>query len=51
MNQVGREGTGFGSDTNHAAILARLGDDTPFRDWTKDELATAICDRVVALRT
>jgi phosphopantothenoylcysteine decarboxylase/phosphopantothenate--cysteine ligase len=48
-NEVGREGTGFGAETNHAAILARGGEDEPLRDWTKRELATAICDRVAKL--
>jgi phosphopantothenoylcysteine decarboxylase/phosphopantothenate--cysteine ligase len=49
VNEVGREGTGFGTDTNHAAILDRHGVDEPLREWTKDELAAAICDRLVAL--
>ena len=49
LNEVGREGTGFGSDTNHAAILSRSGADEPLRRWTKTELATAICDRLAAL--
>ena len=49
VNEVGREGTGFGSETDHAAILSSEGVDVPFRDWTKDELATAICDRLVGL--
>ncbi len=49
VNEVGRSGTGFGSDTNHAAILSALGDDEPFRDWTKQELAAAILDRVAKL--
>jgi phosphopantothenoylcysteine decarboxylase/phosphopantothenate--cysteine ligase len=49
VNEVGRPGTGFGSETNRAAILAREGDDTPLRDWTKAELARAICDRLAAL--
>jgi phosphopantothenoylcysteine decarboxylase/phosphopantothenate--cysteine ligase len=49
VNEVGRPGTGFGSDTNRAAILAREGDDTPLREWTKPELARAICDRLVSL--
>ena len=48
VNEVGRLGTGFGSDTNHAAILAADGGDLPFRDWTKAELATVICDRLAA---
>jgi phosphopantothenoylcysteine decarboxylase/phosphopantothenate--cysteine ligase len=49
VNEVGREGTGFGTDTNHAAILDRRGTGEPLREWTKDELAAAICDRLVAL--
>src|SRR5439155_1742504 len=49
VNQVGRPGTGFGSPTNRAAILARSGDDTPLRQWTKPELAAAICDRIAVL--
>ncbi|HET6712125.1 MAG TPA: bifunctional phosphopantothenoylcysteine decarboxylase/phosphopantothenate--cysteine ligase CoaBC [Actinomycetota bacterium] len=47
-NEVGRPGTGFGSETNHAAILDATGDDVPLRRWTKAELARAIVDRVVA---
>ena len=49
VNEVGRPGTGFGSDTNHAAILAASGEDLPFRDWTKAELAAAICDRLAVV--
>jgi phosphopantothenoylcysteine decarboxylase/phosphopantothenate--cysteine ligase len=49
VNEVGRTGTGFGSETNRAAILAASGDDQGFRDWTKPELAAAICDRLAAL--
>lgn len=48
-NLVGSPGTGFGSTTNRAAILATGGDDVPMRDWTKRELASAVCDRVVLL--
>jgi len=48
-NEVGRPGTGFGSETNRAAILAADGADEPLRDRTKRELATAICDRLAAL--
>jgi phosphopantothenoylcysteine decarboxylase/phosphopantothenate--cysteine ligase len=48
-NQVGEPGTGFGSDTNRAAILGSTGDDIPLREWTKRELAAAICDRIAAL--
>lgn len=50
-NLVGREGTGFGSDTNDAAIVSREGEDEPLRTWTKEELASAICDRLVKLLT
>jgi phosphopantothenoylcysteine decarboxylase / phosphopantothenate---cysteine ligase len=46
VNRVGEEGTGFGADTNRAMILARDGDDEPPREWTKRELAAAICDRL-----
>ncbi|MFB3738575.1 MAG: bifunctional phosphopantothenoylcysteine decarboxylase/phosphopantothenate--cysteine ligase CoaBC [Candidatus Velamenicoccus archaeovorus] len=49
VNEVGRPGTGFGSDTNHAAILSPQGDDEPLRTWTKRELAAAICDRLAKL--
>jgi phosphopantothenoylcysteine decarboxylase/phosphopantothenate--cysteine ligase len=48
-NEVGREGTGFGSDTNRAAIMSATGDDDPLRDWTKGELARALVDRIAAL--
>jgi phosphopantothenoylcysteine decarboxylase/phosphopantothenate--cysteine ligase len=48
-NEVGRPGTGFGSDTNRAAILAASGDDEPLRTWTKAELARVICDRIAKL--
>lgn len=50
-NEVGREGTGFGSDANRAAIVAADGQDEPMRDWTKRELAGAICDRLAKLLT
>jgi phosphopantothenoylcysteine decarboxylase/phosphopantothenate--cysteine ligase len=50
-NEVGREGTGFGSDTNRAAILAADGADVAMREWTKRELASAICDRLAKLLT
>ena len=49
VNEVGREGTGFGADTNNAMILARDGRDEPLQVWTKRELARAICDRVAGL--
>jgi phosphopantothenoylcysteine decarboxylase/phosphopantothenate--cysteine ligase len=48
-NEVGREGTGFGADTNRAAILSRTGEDVTLREWTKRELAAAICDRLAKL--
>lgn len=48
-NEVGRTGTGFGSDTNHAAILSSSGENEPLRDWTKRELASAVCDRLAKL--
>lgn len=46
VNQVGQAGTGFDADTNSALILARDGDDQPQREWTKRELAAAVCDRL-----
>ena len=49
VNEVGRPGTGFGADTDVAAILGRGGEDVPPRAWTKPELAAAICDRVASL--
>jgi phosphopantothenoylcysteine decarboxylase/phosphopantothenate--cysteine ligase len=45
-NEVGRPGTGFGSDRNRAAILSRVGDGVAMREWTKVGLAEAICDRL-----
>lgn len=49
-NEVGRDGTGFGSHTNHAAILAADGGgDVALRDWSKTELAAAIVERIAAL--
>jgi phosphopantothenoylcysteine decarboxylase/phosphopantothenate--cysteine ligase len=48
-NLVGREGTGFGSDTNDAAILSADGQDEPLRPWTKHDLAVAVVDRLAAL--
>ena len=47
-NEVGREGTGFGSETNHAAVVSVNGDDIALRDWTKRELASVIIDRIEA---
>lgn len=49
VNEVGREGTGFGSDTDDAMIISRQGDDEPFRTWTKDQLARELCDRIAKL--
>jgi phosphopantothenoylcysteine decarboxylase/phosphopantothenate--cysteine ligase len=51
VNEVGREGTGFSSETNDAMIIGKDGDDEPMRTWTKRELAAAICDRVAKLLT
>jgi phosphopantothenoylcysteine decarboxylase/phosphopantothenate--cysteine ligase len=47
VNEVGHPGTGFEADTNRAMMLGADGDDVPLRDWTKAELAAAICDRLV----
>jgi len=49
VNVVGREGTGFGSDTNEAMLLAADGDDVPVRRWTKAELARLVADRLASL--
>jgi phosphopantothenoylcysteine decarboxylase/phosphopantothenate--cysteine ligase len=49
VNEVGAPGTGFEADTNRAMILAADGDDVQLREWTKPELAAAICDRLTAL--
>jgi phosphopantothenoylcysteine decarboxylase / phosphopantothenate---cysteine ligase len=49
VNEVGKPGTGFDADTNIAAILAREGQDTPVRTWTKRDLAAEICDRLTGL--
>ncbi len=46
-NQVGRPGTGFGSDTDDAAVIDAAGDTVPLRRWTKRELANEILDRAV----
>jgi phosphopantothenoylcysteine decarboxylase/phosphopantothenate--cysteine ligase len=51
VNEVGRPGTGFASDTNRASLLAKEGEDTTMQEWTKLELAKAICDRLVSLFT
>jgi len=44
-NLVGKDGTGFGSDRNEAAILGPNGPVEAMRTWTKAELARAIMDR------
>ena len=49
VNEVGREGTGFGAETNAAMILSARGDDEPLRTWTKRELASAICGHLAKL--
>ena len=46
---VGTPESGFGTDTNDAAILAADGADEPMRRWTKAALAVAICDRIAKL--
>jgi phosphopantothenoylcysteine decarboxylase / phosphopantothenate---cysteine ligase len=48
VNLVGREGTGFGADTNEAMLLGATGD-VPLRRWTKRELARTVLDRVATL--
>ena len=48
-NQVGRPDTGFGADTNVAAIVAANGPDIPTRSWSKAELSAAVWDRVEEL--
>lgn len=48
VNEVGKPGTGFGADTNRAAILSAHNTDQPLRTWSKQELARAICDRLSA---
>jgi len=48
-NRVGAEGTGFGAETNLAAIVSADGDDVGLRTWTKAELAAALWDRVDAM--
>jgi phosphopantothenoylcysteine decarboxylase / phosphopantothenate---cysteine ligase len=51
VNRVGEPGTGFEADTNRAMILASDGDDVPMREWTKRELAAALCDRLSEILT
>jgi phosphopantothenoylcysteine decarboxylase/phosphopantothenate--cysteine ligase len=45
-NAVGRDGTGFGSETNEATILVADGQDVPMRTWSKAALASAVCDLI-----
>jgi phosphopantothenoylcysteine decarboxylase/phosphopantothenate--cysteine ligase len=49
VNRVGHAGTGFGSDTSEALVLAAAGDDVPLGTWTKAELARLVADRVATL--
>jgi phosphopantothenoylcysteine decarboxylase/phosphopantothenate--cysteine ligase len=49
VNEVGRDGTGFGADTNVAMLIAADGSDELLRTWTKSELAATICDRLAAI--
>jgi phosphopantothenoylcysteine decarboxylase / phosphopantothenate---cysteine ligase len=49
VNQVGAPGTGFEADTNRALVLSADGRDVPLREWTKRDLARAICDRLAEL--
>jgi phosphopantothenoylcysteine decarboxylase / phosphopantothenate---cysteine ligase len=48
-NVVGEPDTGFGAETDRAAILSATGEDVPLRSWTKRELATAILGLVAEL--
>jgi phosphopantothenoylcysteine decarboxylase/phosphopantothenate--cysteine ligase len=48
-NRVGSPGTGFGSETNEAALLSREDADVALRRWSKAELAVALCDRLSRL--
>lgn len=49
VNRVGREGTGFGSETNEAMLLSADGDDEPLATSTKSELARVVADRLASL--
>lgn len=49
VNEVGRPDTGFDVETNRAMLLSATGDDEPLREWTKRDLARAICDRLAKL--
>jgi phosphopantothenoylcysteine decarboxylase/phosphopantothenate--cysteine ligase len=50
-NAVGRDGTGFGSETNEATIILADGEDVPMRSWSKAELASAVCDLIAGFLT
>jgi phosphopantothenoylcysteine decarboxylase/phosphopantothenate--cysteine ligase len=50
-NRVGRDGTGFGSETNEAAIVVTDGQDVPIRTWSKADLASAVCDLIARFLT
>ena len=50
-NAVGREGTGFGSETSEATIMVADGEDVPMRSWSKPELASAVCDLIAGFLT
>jgi phosphopantothenoylcysteine decarboxylase/phosphopantothenate--cysteine ligase len=49
VNLVGREDTGFGSETNDAMLLAADGDDVPVARWAKADLARLVADRLASL--
>ena len=49
VNRVGRDGTGFGADTDEAMIIGASGEPSPLITWTKTELAAAALDRVVEI--
>ena len=50
-NTVGREGTGFGTETDEAMILVAGGREVPMRVWSKAELASAVCDLIAGFLT
>ncbi len=50
-NTVGREGTGFGTETDEAMILVAGGRELPMRVWSKAELASAVCDLIARFLT
>jgi phosphopantothenoylcysteine decarboxylase / phosphopantothenate---cysteine ligase len=49
VNEVGAPDTGFDAETNRALLLSATGQHVPLREWTKRDLARAICDRLAAL--